>query len=84
MATNDLIKKWKDCRKSIINPDNSSWKDLGFNKKPKEYKTIDEYLEAEGEFDEGQQTSLALIAEFLKDLNNLAYEEWEDYMGEDI
>jgi len=82
--TQDFIKKWKSYRKNIINPDNASWKDLGFDKKPKEYKSVDDYLEAEGEFDEGQQTSLVLIAEFIKDLEKIEYEAWETSMGEDL
>lgn len=71
MATKNLLKKWEKNLQMIVNPDNFSWQDIGYDEKPEEYETVEEALMAEGEFDEGQQTSLALISEFLEDLKSI-------------
>jgi len=69
MTVEKLIKKYERARADIINPNYFiSWKEIGFSKKPDEWDSIEDFLKEEGEFDEGEQTSLSLIAEFLDDL----------------
>ena len=70
----DLIKKYEEHYKSIINPDDFSWKDLGFKKAPKGFETVEDYMAGEGDFDEGEQTSMSLISEVLEDLKNIKKE----------
>ena len=78
MDKKQLIEKWKQQHDSIINPDGiDKWEDLGFDEPPDGYEntpeSVQKYMERgeDAEWDEGEQTSLQLIGEFLEDLNNL-------------
>ncbi len=71
MTKKNLIKKYTKRLKAIINPDNSNWKDFGFDIPPKGYDTVEAWLEINGEFDEGDQTEIRLCYEFLEDIEKL-------------
>jgi hypothetical protein len=71
MTLQKILKKWKDRRKEIINPDGFGWSDLGYEEKPEEYNTVEECLESEGEFDEERQTELRIISEIIEDLESI-------------
>lgn len=68
-----LIKKYTARRKNVINPDDiSKWSDLGFDKAPEGYDSIDDYLNGpECDMDERMQVEIQLIDEFLEDLAKL-------------
>jgi hypothetical protein len=69
-----LIKKYQEWKQNIINPDNiTDWDDLGFDEAPEGFKSVDDYLEHsdDAEYDEGQQTELRIIDEFIDDLRKL-------------
>jgi hypothetical protein len=69
-----LIKRWEEKRKDLINPDNfTSWDDLGFDEAPEGYESIDDYLETDPEIehDEREQITLEIIDEILDDLRKL-------------
>ena len=69
MTKSELIDRWKDYRKSIINPDDLSWEDLGFDSPPSKLKSIDDYLEEE--IDERSQAEIQMVDLFLEDLEQL-------------
>lgn len=72
MNIGELIEKYEQMKKEIVNPDEfESWEDLGFDEKPDKWETINQFLEADTGFDEGEQISLRLIGEFLDDLKQL-------------
>ena len=66
-----LIKKYSGLYLSTVNPDCATWKDLGLSKNEDGCKTPTEWLATHEEFDEGQQTSMAIYGEILDDLRKL-------------
>jgi len=71
MTKPQLIEKYKKELKIIIDPGKYTWDNLDFNEKPEGYNTVFEYLEAETEFNENEQTEINLITEFINELENL-------------
>jgi hypothetical protein len=71
MSIEQLIKKWEKNYENILNPESMSWEDLGFEEKPKEYSSPNDFLEREGDFDEGQLASFELIRKFIEDLKGI-------------
>lgn len=73
MATKEeLIQKYEEQLVWIINPDGmTEWDEIGFNEAPEGYETVYDWLKINGEFDEGQQTEISCIQEFLEDLKSL-------------
>jgi len=66
----EIIKWLKKKRKAIVNPDDMSWEDMGFDKGAEDeviaqFGSKEDYMEHGGdnEFDEGEQTELRLIEE---------------------
>jgi hypothetical protein len=81
MKRDKLIKKWEAHLKALINPDGiTDWEDLGFDKKPDEFESVNDFLEndPEAEWDEGDQVEMRVVKEFLDDLRNLSDEDEDD------
>jgi hypothetical protein len=67
-----LIISYREKVNEIINPDNfQDWSDIGFDEKPEDFDTIEDFLEQDCTLDEREQTSIALYREILEDLKTL-------------
>lgn len=68
----DLIGECESDRISIINPDDFSWSDLGYEQgDDMDYDTIEECLIDTGDFDEGQQVEIRVLDKIIVDLKEL-------------
>jgi len=67
----ELIQKYQERLNQVIDPDDSSWDDLGFEEAPEGFDSPLEYQRLHGERDEIGQNSESLIGEFIEDLKNL-------------
>ena len=61
--------RWKLERHNTINAADLSWNDIGFDEKPEEFATVNEYLEKEGELNTEQFAKITVIDQFLEDLD---------------
>lgn len=68
-----LIEKYQESKNSVVNPDDLTWDDLGFDEPWGNFKDVDDYLENGGdsEFDEGEQTEIRIYGEIIEDLESL-------------
>lgn len=71
MTKYELVKKYQEKLELEINPDKLRWVDLGFNEKPSEYGTIEEYLKSIGYCSEGQVVSIDIYREVINDIEDL-------------
>lgn len=67
-----LIEKYKEKIQRLVNPDNfQDWSDIGFDEKPEDFDSIEDFLEQDCTLDEEQQVSLTCYREFIEDLESL-------------
>jgi len=70
MNIQNRIEKLEEKRKNVLNPDDFSWDDIGFDEKPEEWDTVEDFLE-HGDFnglDEETQVIIRCIDEELDEL----------------
>ena len=72
MTLDNLIEKYKAMRVDIVTGGIDSWEDLGFDVKPDEWNSIEEFMESE-ELDEYDQALLSIIDEIIDDLDNFDF-----------
>lgn len=70
----ELKKEYKEKINQIINPDNSSWDDIGFDGPQPGYSSVDEYMLANEDYDESQQTEMSVYGEFVEKLEEIEKE----------
>jgi hypothetical protein len=74
----ELIEKYEERLNQSIDPDNSTWDDLGFDEPPEGYESPREFQRLNGERDEGDQAREGLIGEFIEDLKGLQKDMMEE------
>ena len=71
MTISEIKVKWQKRYSELVLRGIESWEDLGFDKPPKNYISIEEWMIENEEYDESEQTEIEMIKQFLDDLRQV-------------